>query len=53
MPKMKKLTHDMVHEMVQRNLNPDKGNGTQPDALRTLIDRAKVRNRQFLNRRVK
>lgn len=55
MAKSKKLTHDMVHEMVQKNLNPDKvkGNGSRPDPLRTLVEKARAKNRLILDKQTR
>lgn len=49
-----KLTHDMVHEMVQRYNGPEKskpanGNGSaQSEAIRALISQARARNSRAL-----
>ena len=52
-----KLTHDMVHEMVQRNLNPEKAkareNGiARTSALQSMIGRARAVNTQNLSKQV-
>ena len=51
-----KLTHDMAHEMVERNIHPDKtkaaGDGNaQSGAIRALIASARARNSRVLGRR--
>jgi len=50
---VEKLTQEAFNKRISAAMEPVKStNGARPDALRTLVERARARNKQVLNKRV-